>query len=134
MSIRWRSHPLIDEFPRSLLCLGALGAACGAVYVAFESLSSVLVAAVLLCGSMAPYLVPTYYELNEEGVRVSFLGRTRQTPWAKIQRVRVDTRGILLSPLPRPSRRDPFRSTCLRFSDNADEVLAFVSSKVTAAR
>jgi hypothetical protein len=125
---------LIDEFPRSLLCLGALAGACAAVYAAFEALSSVLVAAVLLCCSMAPYLLPTYYELTEEGVRVSFLGRTRQTPWATIQRVRIDSRGVLLSPLPHPSRLDPFRSTCLRFSGNADEVLAFVSSKVTATR
>ncbi len=129
MSVRWRSHPLIDEFPRSLLCIAAIGGACAATYVAFDGLSTVLTAAAVLSASLAPYLLPTTYELDDQGVTVRFLGTRRYIPWSRIRRVVIGRRGMLVSEVPQPSRRASFKSIVLRFNANPEEVIAFVRSQ-----
>ena len=130
----WRSHPLVDEFPRSALLPAAiLGASC-AVALAFEGLGYGLVAAAVLAASLGRYLLPTRYELREDGAVVWFLGRGRLVPWGEVKRVEVGHEGVFLSPFARRSRLDSFRGTFLRFNGNRDEVLGFVHEKVAAAQ
>ncbi len=130
----WRSHPLVDEFPRSVLLPVAILAAACAASVAFSGLGYGLIAAAVLTASLGRYLLPTSYELREDGAVVHFLGRGRRVPWGEVKRVEVGRDGVFLSPFPERSRLDSFRGTFLRFNGNRDEVLGFVHEKVAAAQ
>ena len=129
-TLRWRSHPLVDDYPRSLLLVAIVLAVC--VGVGFSlGRGYVLLAGAVTGASLASYFVPTCYELCDEGARVRFLGRTRSIPWAHVRRVDVHKDGVFLSPFDKPSRLDSFRGTFLRFRGNADEVIGFVENSVT---
>lgn len=131
-NVVWRSHPLVDEFPRSaLLPLAILAASC-AVALAFKEAGYGLIAIAALAGSLARYLLPTSYELREDGAVLRFLGRSRLVPWGEVKRVEVGRDGVLLSPFARRSRLDSFRGTFLRFKGNRDEVVSFVRRQVAS--
>ena len=132
-SLRWRSHPVADEFPRSLLNVGVLLGASVAVAVAFGGAGYGLVAAGLLGLSLARYFLPTDFELDGEGATVRLLGHARRVPWDAVRRVLVHREGVFLSPFARRSRLDSFRGTFLRFAGNADEVTRFVRRQATLA-
>jgi hypothetical protein len=84
----------------------------------------------MLGGALAPYFLPTDYELDEEGAHMRFLGRKKRVSWEEVRRFDVDKQGIRLSPFRRPSRLDSFRGASLRFCRNSDEVIAFVRRKL----
>ena len=128
----WRSHPLVDDTPRSVLLVGLLTGASVAAGVAFGGVGYAVIAAVVLCGSMGRYLLPTRFELDGSGAASSFLGHRRVMPWEAVQRVSVHREGVHLSPFDRPSRLDSFRGTFLRFAGNADEVVSFVEAQTAA--
>ncbi len=130
--LSWRSLPVVDDFPRSLLLVAAVVAICAAAAVAFQGLGYGVLAAVLLGGSLARYFVPTDFELDEQGATVRFLGQSRQVPWSEVQRVEVGRNGVHLSPFERPSRLDSFRGAFLRFAGNGDEVASFVQRQTNA--
>jgi hypothetical protein len=132
--LRWRALPIVDDYPRSLLCAAAVVTACVAVHVAFGGAGYALLAAVVLGVSLGRYFLPTSYELDESGARVRFLFSARSTPWDRVRRFDVHREGVYLSPFERPSRLDSFRGTFLRFSGNADEVVRFVERKVEPSR
>ena len=132
----WRSCPLVDQFPRSLLLVGACVAVCVLAAIAFDAAGYALLSAALLAVSLARYLLPTGFELDEHGVTVRFLGQARKVPWSQVRRILVQPRGVFLSPFRRPSRLDSFRGTFLRFAgkgENADEVVSFVQDRVAMA-
>jgi len=80
------------------------------------------------------YFLPTWYELDADGVAVRFLGRTRWVAWTEVRRTQVHGEGVQLSPFERPSRLESFRGTFLRFAGNRDEVVSFVKGQVAAHR
>ena len=129
-AVRWRSHPIVGEYPRSLLCPAIVLAICVGVYYSFESLGWALLSAGFFAVSLARYFLPTSYELNADGVRVSFFFTVKSIRWSSVRRVDGHRQGLHLSPFERPSLLDSFRGTFLRFRDNADEVVSFVESKV----
>lgn len=132
--IRWRSHPVVDDFPRSLLLVGIALAVCVGVWASFESAGLALIAALVLGGSLARYFWPTDYELDAEGAAVRFLGRLRRVAWGDVRRYFVAREGVQLSPFSRPSRLEGFRGTFLRFAGNRDEVVRFVEDRLVAHR
>ena len=132
-TLRWRAHPLVDDFPRSALLLVIVGAVCAGAGVAFGGLGYALLAAGFLAVSLARYFVPTHYELGASGATVRFLGQTRTVRWEAVKRVDVHRDGVHLSPFEHPSRLDSFRGTFLRFSGNADEAVSFVQHRVATA-
>ena len=129
-AVCWRSFPLADDFPRSLLFGVAVIGVSVLAGVAFQGLWAAAVAFVLLTVAMAKYVVPTHYHLDAYGVAVRFLGQTQRTPWSRIKRFDVGPHGVFLSPFERPSRLDSFRGVLLRFARNADEVVAFVTDRI----
>jgi len=133
-SLRWRSHPIVDDYPRSLLLVAAVIAVCVGVWVSFGGLGYAAIAAAFLLGSLARYFVPTDYELDAAGVCVRFLGHARRVPWEAVRRVGVRREGVQLSPFERPSRLESFRGTFLRFAGNRHEVVSFVESQMAAHR
>ena len=125
-AVNWRSWPLVDEAPRSFLLVGVTIAACVLVGVAFGGAWYGVVAVVLLAVALGRYFLPTWFEVNESGVAVRFCGQTRHMNWSKVGRIIVQEAGVFVSPFAMPSRLDSFRGVFLRFTGNADEVVAFV--------
>ena len=124
-TVRWRSLPIVDDYPRSLLFVAVVLAGCvGAYFVLLGA--GVLLAVGLFGVTLGNYYLPTRYELDEHAVRVRFMGRLQEIPWGRVRRVDEHKAGVFLSPFPEPSRLDSFRGTFLRFSGNAEEVLTFV--------
>ncbi|MHC4562507.1 MAG: hypothetical protein ACYS8X_07005 [Planctomycetota bacterium] len=131
--LTWRSHPLVDYFPRSLVFVGMLIGACALVGIAFEGIGYGLLAAVVLAGATAKYILPTTFELDDEGVTVRFFGRSQKRRWTEFRRTAHGPSGMLLSPFASPSRLDSFRGVQIRFTNNADEVVSFVEHKMASA-
>lgn len=132
--LRWRSHPVVDDYPRSLLLVAAVMAVCVGVWASFDGIGYAAIAAAFLLGSLARYLVPTRYELDAAGVSVRFLGHGRSVAWAAVRRVGVHPEGVQLSPFERASRLEAFRGIFLRFAGNRDEVVSFVERQMAAHR
>jgi hypothetical protein len=132
--LRWRSHPVVDDYPRSLLLVAAVVAVCVGVWISFDSAGYAALAAAFLAGSLARYFAPTDYELDGDGASVRFLGHLRRVGWGAVRRFFVAHEGVQLSPFERPSRLESFRGTFLRFAGNRDEVVRFVEAQVAAHR
>ncbi|MBM4030301.1 MAG: hypothetical protein FJ291_00775 [Planctomycetes bacterium] len=132
--VRWRSHPIVDDYPRSLLLVAAVIAVCAGVWISFDSALYAALAAAFLAGSLARYFAPTDFELDAQGVSVRFLGHLRRVGWGEVRRFFVAPEGVQLSPFGRPSRLESFRGTFLRFAGNRDEVVRFVEEQVAARR
>ena len=129
-AVCWRSFPLADDFPRSLLFVVVVIGVSVLAGVTFEGLWAAAVAFALLLVAMAKYVLPTHYRLDAKNVTVRFLGHSQRTAWSRIKRFDVDSRGVFLSPFERPSRLDSFRGVLLRFAGNADEVVACVKDQI----
>ena len=133
-NLQWRSYPLVDDFPRSLLCVAVFVGFCVLTGLAFGGVGYGVIAAVLVGGSLGRYFLPTYFALDEDGVTIRMLGRSRTIPWTDVKRISVRSCGMFLSPFPAPSRLDSFRGAFLRFRGNADEVTRFVESKAVLGK
>lgn len=133
-TLRWRSHPVADDYPRSLLLVALVVAISVGVWISFDGIGYALLTAGLLVGSLARYFAPTWYVGDEAGVSVRFLGWNRVVRWGDVRRVLAHRDGVFLSPFERPSRLDAYRGMFLRFAGNADEVVSFVERQVAAHR
>jgi len=132
-TLRWRSWPLVDDYPRSLGFVAAFVGACLVVGVAFGGPGYGLLAAALLSVSLARYYLPTTFELDDRGATVRLLGSARKMAWPEVRRAQTRPDGVYLSPFDRPSRLESFRGLFLRYAGNAEKVVSFVGSKVALA-
>ena len=132
-TLRWRSCPLVDDYPRSLGFVAAFVGVCLAVGVAFGGPGYGLLAAALLSISLARYYLPTTFELDDRGVTVRLLGQARKMAWSEIRRAQARPDGVYLSPFEGPSRLESFRGLFVRYAGNAEKVVSFVGSKVALA-
>jgi hypothetical protein len=132
-ALRYRSHPLRDDYPRSVALVAIVAGISVAVGVSFEAAGWAAFSALVLGISLARYFAPTDYTLDGEGVRARFLGRERRRPWSEVRGVYPHRDGVHLSPFARPSPLDPFRGIYLRFAGNRDAVLAICERHVRRA-
>jgi hypothetical protein len=130
VALSWTSWPLRDDYPRSLALVGILIGVSVAIGFSFESAGFGAFSLAVLVFSLARYLAPTRYDLDERSVRVRFAGPARARPWSDFRAFYPHKDGVHLSPFPRPSPLDPFRGVYLRFAGNRAEVLAFVADRV----
>jgi len=61
---------------------------------------------------------------------VKFLFSQKEKDWTFYRSFYVDKNGVLLSPFERPSRLENFRGVYIRFHQNKDRVVEFVSSRI----
>lgn len=126
----WTSHPIVDDYPRSLLFPAVIIAVSTGVYFSFDSAGWALVSLLLLLFSLARFFLPTRYELTDDCAGIRFLHTSRNIRWAGVRRVDIHKHGIHLSPFEEPSRIDAFRGAFLRFHGNSKEVVNFVKNRV----
>ena len=129
-TLSWRSLPLVDDYPKSLLLAPISVVVCVLAGVAFDGWWAAMLAGVFLLISMSRYVLPTYFHLDDTGVSARFLGYVSRMPWSDVQRLSVGRAGVYLSPFKQASRLDSFRGMLLRFAGNADEVTRFAKDKV----
>lgn len=92
------------------------------------------VIALLLLGlSVAPYYARVTYKISPEEASAAGWFGTHRRKWAEIKGYFPDAEGVLLSPLPKPTRLAYTRGLYLRFAGNRDEVMHRVEAYLEKA-
>jgi len=93
-----------------------------------------VLAVLLLSGSLWPFFMITTYRFTSEGIEQKRWPTTQKKSWDYFRRYEVDPRGILLSPFKTPSRLDPFRGMYLLTTNDREQLLSIIESKVGVKR
>jgi hypothetical protein len=128
--LRWSTHPIKRSAKISILVILLLFVIWLLVYLTTFSPLLTVLSVVIMLGSLSPFFLPTYYELDEKKVRVRFFFNTKEKEWTTFRSFYVDKNGVLLSPFERPSRLENFRGFYVRFNQNKEEVVDFVKSRI----
>jgi hypothetical protein len=128
--IRWSTHPVKRSTKISVLVILFLFVVWFLVYLTTFSLLLTILSVVIMLGSLSPFFLPTYYELDNKKVKVKFFFNTKEKEWNMFRSFYVDRNGVLLSPFDRPSKLENFRGLYVRFNQNKEEVVDFVRSKI----
>lgn len=128
--LRWSIHPVKRSAKISIFVILFLFVVWFLVYLTTFSPLLTILSVVILLGSLSPFFLPTYYELDNEKVKVKFFFNTKEKEWSMFRSFYVDKNGVLLSPFERPSRLENFRGLYVRFNQNKEEVVDFVRSKI----
>jgi hypothetical protein len=116
----WTAHPLRDEpLWKSVALVLSMAGASALMAVSFGQVAVGVVALAVLTGSMARYLLPTRYSLDESGAAWRLL-TWRRRPWSTFRRAVRHADGVFLSPFSRPHRLDSFRGLFLRTGETVD--------------
>jgi len=111
--LTWRWNPWREVPGRA--ALAALGTLAASAVTALVTRSALLWAplALAVAGALAPLLVPQRCRVDHAGVRVRGAFGWEARPWSDIRRAVASTRGLWVSPLAKPGRRDTFRALYL---------------------
>lgn len=129
--MRWVSLPLQHAPWKGLVLVSVVAATAAAVFLGTQSPGWALLSVILLLAGVHDFLLPTTYQLSEEGVSSRTLWVRRHKPWSFCRSYWVDAHGVLLSPFPERSRLESHRGLYLRFA-GADRraVVRFVQSRI----
>lgn len=115
----WTAHPARRR-PRDLaLVVAVVSITMAAVLMSFESLLLAAVAGAILLLAVAPFLLPTRYEITDAGIAAARAFVRRERRFADLRRLEVGARAALVSPFARPSLLDRTRGLTILF-DGAD--------------
>lgn len=128
--LRWSSHPFKRKKLTSLLVVLCLLAVWISVYLTTFSVLMTAISFIILTGALSPFFLPTNYELTSDKIKVRFLFSQKEKEWSYYRSFYVDKNGVLLSPFEGPSRLENFRGIYIRFDQNRDQVVEFVSSRI----
>lgn len=128
--LRWRSHPFRKKKLTSLLVVFCLVVVWISVYLTTFSILMTILSIFILLGALSTFFLPTEYELTSDKIKVRFFFSQREKDWSFYRSFYVDKNGVLLSPFEKPSRLENFRGIYIRFDQNKDQVVKFVSSKI----
>jgi len=122
-TISWKVHLARKNPGKAVVVL--LAAITGSLLGWFLS-GSIWMAAigfVVIVASLADFLLPVHYKLDEQGARSRCGFIVSEIRWANVKRVIEGEDGIKLSPLEKPSRLSAFRGVFLRTNGNKEEIL-----------
>jgi len=125
-AIRWRSWPLRESLVTAAVLLVGLLAAGATIHWITAETHLALLAVGALSAALWRFFLPTWFELNPEGVNRWLLGRHRRIPWREIRRYKVCSTGVLFLPHPEARPADAFRGLYLPWGKHRHEVLAHV--------
>jgi hypothetical protein len=98
-----------------------------------QSLWFMILALVIMLGSLAKFYFPTGYKLSNRGVTVRTTTQKLFKEWSIYRSCYPDKKGILLSPFAEPSRLENFRGLFVMFEGNGEQVTAFCKEQITRA-
>jgi hypothetical protein len=128
--IEWTIYPIKRNWKVSAGLIFLLVILCMAIYFSFDSLTFLLLSAVILICSLSPFFFPTKYILQHDCIVIRSLLRTFSKQWDFFKSYYPDKNGVLLSPFLSPSRLENFRGVYIRFDNNRTEVLDFIGRKI----
>jgi hypothetical protein len=136
VDLRWTAHPA-KQRPRDVaLVASVVLLSTWLVLITLESAYLAALAAVILVVSVAPFLAPTRYRVDDEGVEERRLGRRRYRAWRDLRRAQVGPGAALLSPFARPHWLERYRGLMLHLDGLDDgaraQVIAAVREKIPA--
>jgi len=127
--LTWTSFPAAENKVKAVLVSVFLVVLFTSIHLTFGR-GWFLIALLLLGGSVAPYFSVTRYAMTDDEVVVHRFFFTSRKPWSTFRSYYVDSRGILLSPFPRPSRLENYRGLYVRFGHQRDEIIRFVKARL----
>lgn len=129
-TLAWTCHPVkrkpLVSAAVSLLIL-IVGAAV--LYIMQSGLFAVF-SMVVMFAALAKFYWPTSYRLSDRRIMIKTTTQTLYKDWKVYRSCYPDKNGVLLSPFTEPSRLENFRGLYIMFSNNRDEVTAFVKARV----
>jgi hypothetical protein len=128
--LTWISHPLKKNKRNTILVILFLVLTPAIVFFSTQSLFFLILAFLILLGSLSSFFLPTTYELSSDRVKVRFFLNTKEVEWKNYRSFYVDKNGVLLSPFEKPSRLENFRGIYIRFNQNKDEVVNFIKERI----
>jgi hypothetical protein len=133
MELRWTAHPARRRPQDIFLVVAVVLVAAGAVMITLDSALLALLAAGFLLVSVASFLLPTHYRLDDDGVEQRRLWGKKRRAWRDLRRVQVGPGAALVSPFTRRTWMDRHRGV-LVFFDGADrdQVIAVLRERVGA--
>ena len=133
MEVRWTAHPARRRPQDVFLVVAVVLVSAWAVLVTLESPWMALLAAVILLASVAPFLVPTHYVIDDDGVEERRLWTRKRRAWGDLRRLQVGPGAALVSPFARRNWLDRHRGVLL-YLDGADRerVVSLLRERIPA--
>jgi hypothetical protein len=133
MEVRWTAHPARRRPQDVFLVAAVVMVSAWAVLVALDSPFLAGLAALILVLSVAPFLVPTHYRLDDDGVEERRLWTRKRRAWSDLRRLQVGPGAALVSPFASKSWLDRTRGILLYFDGaDRDQVIAVLRERVRA--
>lgn len=129
-SLKWSIHPSADHPIKSALTLLFIGMVVGGLYQLTGELIYSLIAMLALFFALAAFFIPTRYRLDDTGVTVTKLGRSKTLEWDYVQTFTAKDKTLYLSPHPPASLRFQGGILILCSKKNGDEVKQFIQTRV----
>ena len=131
MEVRWTAHPARRRPNDVFLVVAVVLLASWAVMASLGSVFLAALAIVVLLAAVAPFLVPTHYRIDDEGVEERRLWTRKRRAWSDLRRAQIGPGAALLSPFARKSFLDRHRGLYLYF-DGADRerVVAILRERI----
>lgn len=131
-TIEWVSFPAAEHPRKTILStIFILGLAL-TLHLLYGPLYGIFTILILWL-SLLPYYSQTTYLLDKDGIVIKKVFYTIRKNWSQYRSFYPDRNGVLLSPFPVPSRLENFRGLFIRFSNNRDEAIAFIESRLGTA-
>jgi len=129
--ISWSVHPFTENAGKSVLLVLIILATCVGVFTWVPYVSAVIIALAFLVVSMAPYLFPTHYHADGNGLEIRFIGAKTFRSWDVFRNFYPHDVGAHLSTLRKPGPLDPFRGSFIRFEPGRrEEIIAFLEKYI----
>jgi len=131
MELRWTAHPARRRPQDVALVAAVVLLSAWAIMVSLQSAYLAALAAVVLVLSVSPFLLPTHYRINDDGVEEVRIGRRRFRPWSELRRLQIGAGAALVSPFARPHWLDRHRGILLYFDGaDRDQVVAALRARI----
>ncbi|MGB3977012.1 MAG: hypothetical protein WBM02_06325 [bacterium] len=131
--LEWSIHPSADHPVKSALTVLFIGIVVGALFQLTGELIYSFIAMTVLFFALASFFIPTRYRLDETGVKVTKLGRSKTLEWERVRTFTAKDKTLYLSPHPPASLR--FQGGILILcSKNTEDVIQFIQTRVKNAQ
>jgi hypothetical protein len=131
VEVSWTAHPARKRPQDILLVAGVVLMSAWAVLITLESPLLAGLAIVILLVAVAPFLLPTRYTLDDDGVEERRLWTRKRRAWSDLRRLQIGKGAALVSPFARQSWLDKRRGVLL-YLDGADRerVVAILRERI----
>jgi hypothetical protein len=131
VTVSWTAHPARRRPAELALFVAVACVTLAGIGYLFESGFLTVLAGVFLVAGVAPFLFPTRYQIDDDGVKQVRLGHRRERRWADLRRVEVGSGAALVSPFARRRWLDRHRGLIVYFDGgDREQVIAALRERI----